>query len=252
MPRNDGKKRWVNHKAVNSPCTPKKMATDLLFALASASFLQPTVPIRAFTTRSVQRASVPLALNTGSYRIFSPCTDESVLEALVDGSSTTGHWVVIMPGPLSLGPPPDSQVVPEFIASYDKPVRDGEVPLAAGRLRVGARMVERFSCSLPKEDPRHLELLGLVLDSLLLAWLQAPSKTLPRQFRSEAAPRQLLAWLQALPTAAAGFEELGAAANLHSAAVTFPRSFREKAGVGWPGRGCPTPQRAPRLRLSSA
>ena len=164
----------------------------LLVALAPASFLQPNVPSRAFTTRSVQRASVPLALNTGSYRILSPCTDESVLEALVDGSSaadTTGHWVVIVPGPLSLGPPPDSQIVPEFIASYDKPVRDGEVPLAAGRLRVGARMVERFSCSLPKEDPRHLELLALVLDHLLLAWLQAPSKTLPRHFRSETAPR---------------------------------------------------------------
>jgi hypothetical protein len=116
-------------------------------------------------------------------------------------------------------------VVPTFIANYDSLAVVGEQPLAVGRLRRDEGVIELLASSVPKEDPQHAALLGVVLDHLLLAWFDH------------------------IANADRGFEALSASASLHSAAVLERSGFAEieSPDLSALGRGLPIATHAARL-----
>lgn len=171
-----------------------------------------------------------MLLGDGSYRVVSPCAHETAaLLAPKAGRVQGAHWVAVMPGinPLAPAPPEVQPVIPAFIANYESLAVVGEQPLAVGRLRRHEGVIELLASSVPKEDPQHAALLGVVLDHLLLAWLDHI----------------------AAPDRAQGFEALSASGSLHSASVLERSGFAEieSPDLSALGRGLPIATHAARL-----
>eukprot|EP00967_Tisochrysis_lutea_P077738 scaffold105638_cov32-Tisochrysis_lutea.AAC.3 len=188
-------------------------------------------PACSLGSARVARPPFAVLLGDGSYKVLSPCAHETAT-LLVETASRVedAHWVALMPGVNPLVPPaPENQpLVPSFIANYDSSSIIGEKPLAVGRLRLAEGVIELLASSLPKEDPQHATMLGLVLDHLLLVWLEHIVQNDDGQI---------------------GFEDLRASSTLHSAAVLERRGFAE---IEFPdmsamGRGLPISTHAARL-----
>jgi hypothetical protein len=166
----------------------------------------------------------------GSYRVVSPCGHETAALLAPKASEVPGaHWVAVMPGinPLAPAPPEVQPIVPAFFANYNSLAVVGEQPLAVGRLRRDDAVLELLASSVPKEDPRHASLLGVVLDHLLLAWCD--------HLAAADVPQ--------------GFEALSASGSLHSAAVLERCGFAEieSPDLSALGRGLPIATHSARL-----
>ena len=114
------------------------------------------------------------ALLSDAYRLQSPCPPSVAsmllpvqkLEVIEENSPESYHWVAAMPVPQPLGSISMTSIplaMPSTLVG---------APAAVGRLDLTRGQIDFLRTELPKENPEAADLIGLIVDGLLLAWCQ--------------------------------------------------------------------------------
>ena len=114
------------------------------------------------------------------YRIESPCKPQ-VAAMLVPATSTNPvptaggdavHWCAAMPSRQQPAIDPTAIQVRSPLAPPELPTTLVGAPAAIGRLDLSKGRIDQLRSEIPKENPESQELMGLVLDTLLLRWME--------------------------------------------------------------------------------
>jgi hypothetical protein len=149
------------------------------------------------------------ALLSDTYRIESPCKPQ-VAAMLVPATSTNPvptadganiHWCAALPSTQQPTLDPTAIQVRSPFAPLAAPPTLVGAPAAIGRLDLSKGRIDQLRSEIPKENPESQELMGLVLDTLLLRWMEHCSSSDGASFESLTA--------SASPNAATVYESRG-------------------------------------------